>query len=123
MSAGTLVDQGNARASREEAWEERLAEVRGVHSIRPSMAGVRRYSTLFSRRRVGKLTAPNSIKYAACSVSNFNNPDGSITEREFSRMEVVARTGCVFAGAKTLRERQQMMVGVGVASLACFYDA
>jgi 2,4-dienoyl-CoA reductase (NADPH2) len=58
------------------------------------MAGVRRYSKLFSPRRVGKLTAPNSIKYAACSVSNFNNPDGSITEREFSRMEVVARTGC-----------------------------
>jgi 2,4-dienoyl-CoA reductase (NADPH2) len=58
------------------------------------MPGVRRYSNLFGPRRIGKLTAPNSIKYAACSVSNFNNPDGSITEREFGRMEVVARTGC-----------------------------
>jgi 2,4-dienoyl-CoA reductase (NADPH2) len=76
------------------AWEERLAGVRGVHSIDASMPGVRRYGALFGPRRIGRLTAANSIKYAACSVSNFNNPDGTITEREFQRMEVVARTGC-----------------------------
>jgi 2,4-dienoyl-CoA reductase (NADPH2) len=76
------------------AWEERLADVRGVHSIEASMPGVRRYRALFGPRRIGRLTAANSIKYAACSVSNFNNPDGTITEREFQRMEVVARTGC-----------------------------
>jgi 2,4-dienoyl-CoA reductase (NADPH2) len=33
------------------------------------------------------------VKYAACSVSNFNARDGSITDREYARMEVVARTG------------------------------
>jgi 2,4-dienoyl-CoA reductase (NADPH2) len=76
------------------AWDELLADARGVHSIDPALPGVRRYAKLFSPRRVGKLTAANSIKYAACSVSNFNNPDGTITEREYGRMEVVARTGC-----------------------------
>jgi 2,4-dienoyl-CoA reductase (NADPH2) len=80
--------------SRPPAWEELLADVSGVHSIDPELPGARRYSALFAPRRIGKLTAANSIKYAACSVSNFNDPDGSITEREFARMEVVARTGC-----------------------------
>ena len=58
------------------------------------MPGVKRYPNLFQPRRIGKLLAANSIKYAACSVSNFNNTDGSITEREFGRMDVVSRTGC-----------------------------
>jgi 2,4-dienoyl-CoA reductase (NADPH2) len=76
------------------AWDELLADARGVNSIDAGMPGVRRYPALFRPRRVGRFTAANSIKYAACSVSNFNNPDGSITEREYARMEVVARTGC-----------------------------
>lgn len=76
------------------AWEDELAGARGVHALDPELPGVRRNPNLFRSRAIGKLTAPNSIKYAACSVSNFNEPDGSITEREFARMEVVARTGC-----------------------------
>jgi len=76
------------------AWEERLADARGVHAISADLPGVARYPNLFKERRIGRLVAKNSIKYAACSVSNFNNLDGSIAEREFGRMEVVARTGC-----------------------------
>lgn len=76
------------------AWEERLAGAQGVHAIQPDLPGVRRYPNLFAKRRIGKLMAANSIKYAACSVSNFNHPDGAIAEREIGRMEVVARTGC-----------------------------
>ncbi|MHC4342955.1 MAG: oxidoreductase [Planctomycetota bacterium] len=76
------------------AREEELARVRGVHSITPDLEGVQSHPNLFRPRPCGTQTSPNSIKYAACSVSNFNNKDGSITEREFGRMEVVARTGC-----------------------------
>ncbi|MHC4136143.1 MAG: oxidoreductase [Planctomycetota bacterium] len=76
------------------AWGERLADVRGVHSIHSGLAGVGKYPALFSPRKVGRLLSPNSIKYAACSVSNFNHPDGSISDREFGRMEMVVRTGC-----------------------------
>lgn len=39
------------------------------------------------------MTTRNRVKYAACSVSNFNTSDGHITAREFARMEVVASTG------------------------------
>jgi len=76
------------------AWEDELSDARGVHAIAPGLPGVARYANLFTPRAIGKLTAANSIKYAACSVSNFNDPDGSITERELGRMRVVARTGC-----------------------------
>ena len=76
------------------AWEEQLADASGGHAIHADLPGVRRYPNLFQEWRIGRLVAANSIKYAACSVSNFNNPDGSIAEREFGRMEVVARTGC-----------------------------
>lgn len=81
-------------SGRKLAWEDRLRDVRGARSIEPSMPGVESHPNLFSERRVGKLVSPNSIKYAACSVSNFNHPDGSISDRELARMEVVARTGC-----------------------------
>ena len=43
--------------------------------------------------RIGKYTCPNRVKYAACSVSNFNERDGSVSERELARMRVIARTG------------------------------
>jgi 2,4-dienoyl-CoA reductase (NADPH2) len=55
--------------------------------------GRKKYPNLFQEAKLGSLTVPNRIKYAACSVSNFNNLDGSITEREFARMQVVAETG------------------------------
>ena len=76
------------------AWDETLADSPGVHALDPDLPGVRSHPNLFRPRRIGKLLAPNSIKYAACSVSNFNHLDGSISDREFGRMEVVARTGC-----------------------------
>jgi 2,4-dienoyl-CoA reductase (NADPH2) len=76
------------------SWEDRLADARGVHAIDAALPGVASHPNLFRPRRIGRLEAANSVKYAACSVSNFNRPDGSITEREFARMEVVARTGC-----------------------------
>ena len=55
--------------------------------------GMDKYPHLFKPRKIGKDTAPNSVKYAACSVSNFNNEDGSITEREFARMRTICNTG------------------------------
>jgi 2,4-dienoyl-CoA reductase (NADPH2) len=88
------TDQANGGGSHRQAWADRLADARGVRSIGPELPGFSRYRALFGPRPIGKLISPNSIKYAACSVSNFNHRDGSITEREFARMEVVARTGC-----------------------------
>ncbi len=76
------------------AWDEVLGGANGVNAITPDMPGVTRYPNLFRPRRIGRFTAANSIKYAACSVSNFNHPDGAISEREIGRMDVVARTGC-----------------------------
>ena len=56
--------------------------------------GVTKYPHLFEPYRVGKFTLRNRVKYAACSVSNFNTDDGFVTEREYARMDVIARTGC-----------------------------
>jgi len=86
--------QQSAVEQPEGVWEEQLADARGVHAIHADLPGVRKYPNLFKERRIGRLLAANSIKYAACSVSNFNNLDGSIAEREIGRMDVVARTGC-----------------------------
>ncbi|MDZ4347235.1 MAG: NADH oxidase, partial [Candidatus Binatia bacterium] len=55
--------------------------------------GITKYPNIFSTVQVGSLISRNRVKYAACSVSNFNARDGSITDREYARMEVVARTG------------------------------
>ncbi len=52
-----------------------------------------KYPHLFKEMKIGGLTVPNRVKYAACSVSNFNNRDGTMTEREFARMKVIAATG------------------------------
>ncbi len=49
---------------------------------------------LFQPVKIGKYESRNRVKYAACSVSNFNNRDGTVTERELARMEVVSKTGC-----------------------------
>jgi 2,4-dienoyl-CoA reductase (NADPH2) len=55
--------------------------------------GGKGYSNIFGQGRLGGLTTKNRVKYAACSVSNFNTSDGFITDREFARLEVIARTG------------------------------
>ena len=49
---------------------------------------------LFEPVKIGKFESRNRVKYAACSVSNFNNRDGTVSDREIARMEVVAKTGC-----------------------------
>ena len=49
---------------------------------------------LFKPARFGGFTTPNSIKYGACCVSNYNTRDGFITPRELARMRVIAGTGC-----------------------------
>lgn len=56
----------------------------------PGIAG---YPNIFSGLKVGSVSCRNRVKYAACSVSNFNTRDGSITDREYARMEVIAGTG------------------------------
>jgi 2,4-dienoyl-CoA reductase (NADPH2) len=55
--------------------------------------GKQRFANLFSDGHMGQFKTKNKIKYAACSVSNFNTEDGFVTERELARMEVIARTG------------------------------
>ncbi|RKY18625.1 MAG: NADH oxidase [Planctomycetota bacterium] len=51
------------------------------------------FSTLLSPAPLAALRSPNRVKYAACSVSNFNHEDGSISERELARMKVISGTG------------------------------
>jgi 2,4-dienoyl-CoA reductase-like NADH-dependent reductase (Old Yellow Enzyme family)/thioredoxin reductase len=57
-------------------------------------SGRNRFPHIFEERKVGSFTSRNRVKYAACSVSNFNHFDGSVSERELARMGVIARTGC-----------------------------
>jgi 2,4-dienoyl-CoA reductase (NADPH2) len=59
-----------------------------------SKPGRAKFPRIFEERKVGPFVSRNRVKYAACSVSNFNHRDGSISERELARMGVVARTGC-----------------------------
>jgi 2,4-dienoyl-CoA reductase (NADPH2) len=56
--------------------------------------GMKRFPHIFEERKVGSFTSRNRVKYAACSVSNFNHRDGSVSDRELARMGVIARTGC-----------------------------
>jgi 2,4-dienoyl-CoA reductase (NADPH2) len=56
--------------------------------------GETKYAHLLQPVQVGKFKLRNRVKYAACSVSNFNAEDGHVTEREYARMEVIAKTGC-----------------------------
>jgi 2,4-dienoyl-CoA reductase (NADPH2) len=58
------------------------------------LPGETKYSHLLQPAQVGKFKLRNRVKYAACSVSNFNAPDGHITDREYARMQVIAKTGC-----------------------------
>ena len=52
-----------------------------------------KFPHIFKARKLAGLTIKNAVKYAACSVSNFNTRDGFVTEREIARMKVIAATG------------------------------
>lgn len=56
--------------------------------------GREKFPHIFSKGQFGKYETKNRVKYAACCVSNFNNPDGSFAEREYARDEVIASMGC-----------------------------
>jgi 2,4-dienoyl-CoA reductase (NADPH2) len=56
--------------------------------------GETKFTHLFQPVQVGRFKLRNRVKYAACSISNFNTDDGHITDREFARIEVIAKTGC-----------------------------
>ncbi|MDA8108019.1 MAG: FAD-dependent oxidoreductase [Betaproteobacteria bacterium] len=56
--------------------------------------GESRYAALFRPGRIGRFETRNLIKYGACCVSNYNERDGTITERELARTRVIAATGC-----------------------------
>ena len=61
--------------------------------MQPSGPGVLKFPHIFSEIKVGSVACRNRVKYAACSVSNFNTREGFITDREYARMEVISRTG------------------------------
>jgi 2,4-dienoyl-CoA reductase (NADPH2) len=52
-----------------------------------------RFKKLFEPLQIGKLTAPNRIKYAACCISNFCTREGETSPREFARMGSISRCG------------------------------
>lgn len=52
------------------------------------------FFNIFSKGRIGKYETMNRVKWAACCVSNFNNRDGSYSEREYARDRVIADMGC-----------------------------
>ncbi len=56
--------------------------------------GKEKFPNIFKKGKFGKFETKNRVKYAACCVSNFNNFDGSYTEREYARDRVIADTGC-----------------------------
>ena len=60
-------------------------------------SGSEKCPKLFKPRSIGKLTAPNSVKYTACSVSTFSNRDGSRAKREYGRMENALTRGLSFS--------------------------
>ncbi len=66
----------------------------GAALVNTTPPGEIKYAHLFEPIQVGRFKLRNRVKYAACSISNFNTLDGHITDREYARMEVIARTGC-----------------------------
>lgn len=52
------------------------------------------FSNIFSKGKIGKYETINRVKWAACCVSNFNNKDGSYSEREYARDRIIADMGC-----------------------------
>ncbi|MBI2955249.1 MAG: FAD-dependent oxidoreductase [Chloroflexi bacterium] len=57
-------------------------------------AGEERFPNLFKSGKIGNFPTKNRIKYGACCVSNYNNRDGTISERELARVRVITQTGC-----------------------------
>lgn len=49
---------------------------------------------IFSKGKIGKYETINRVKWAACCVSNYNNRDGSYSEREYARDEVIGKMQC-----------------------------
>jgi 2,4-dienoyl-CoA reductase (NADPH2) len=58
------------------------------------MANNSDFTKMFEPVAVGPFKVRNRVKYAACSISNFNDRQGYYTEREFARDEIIAATGC-----------------------------
>lgn len=52
------------------------------------------FPNIFSKGKIGKFETINRVKWAACCVSNFNNRDGTYSEREYARDRVIATMGC-----------------------------
>lgn len=48
---------------------------------------------IFSKGRIGQFETLNRVKYASCSVSNYNTLNGFVSERELHRDGVIAKTG------------------------------
>lgn len=74
--------------------------------------GREKFPYMFSKGKFGKYEVKNRVKYAACCVSNFNNPDGTFSEREYARDEVIANQGC---GINTNQGAYPDKTGVGKA--------
>ena len=55
--------------------------------------GKENFPHIFKPGRIGRFQMNNRVKYAACSVSNYNSYDGFVSERELARDEVIAQTG------------------------------
>ena len=47
--------------------------------------GREKFPYMFSKGGFGRFETKNRVRYAACYVSNYNNPDGSLSEGEFAR--------------------------------------
>jgi 2,4-dienoyl-CoA reductase (NADPH2) len=58
-----------------------------------SVYGRDNFPNLFKPGLIGRFQLNNRVKYAACSVSNYNSYDGFVSPRELSRDEVIAQTG------------------------------
>ncbi len=86
------------------------------------LPGEAKLSHLFQPGKIGKFTTTNRVKYGSCCVSNYNNRDGSITEREIERCRVIAQTG---AGIITNQGSYPDELGEGKAyyrQTAIFHD-
>jgi len=55
---------------------------------------IENFPNIFAKGKIGKYETMNRVKWAACCVSNFNNKDGSYSEREYARDHVIAKMGC-----------------------------
>ena len=80
-----------------------------------------KFPHLFSKGTIGRYTTSNRVKWAACCVSNFNNRDGSYSEREYARDRVIGNMGC---GIMTNQGAYPDKTGLGKAywSQICLND-